>query len=170
MKAVEPLTCASFKAFGDVIEMNDQADNFDINYGHTRRFHNLADLNVQAGSGKAIVSLFRSNPLPSPIEIKLMERHPLSSQAFMPLGIHPYLVVVAPAGDFDEDSIRVFLAQPGQGVNYHAGTWHHFCLALYPETVFLVIDRAGPGSNCDEVSLTNPFTINVDALNLEPLT
>ncbi|MGB3620458.1 ureidoglycolate lyase [Ketobacter sp. MCCC 1A13808] len=164
MNRIEPLTQEAFRPFGDVIEANEALENFDINYGYTRRFHNLADINVDAEFGKPIVSLFRSNPLPAPIKIERLERHPLSSQAFMPLGASPYLVVVAPAGELVEANIRVFLAQPGQGVNYFAGTWHHFCLALQADSLFLVIDRAGPGSNCDELLLDTPFTLDISGL------
>jgi ureidoglycolate lyase len=35
-------------------------------------------------------------------------------------------------------------------VNYHRGVWHHPLIALDGVSDFLVIDRGGPGSNCDE--------------------
>lgn len=161
----EPLQSAAFSAFGDVIEASDSATNFAINYGQTRRYHDLAQIDVSAAGGRPIVSLFRSTPLPAPLEIKLLERHPHSSQAFIPLGNQPYLVVVAPPGELDETSIKVFLAQPGQGVNYRAGTWHHFSLALGCVSDFLVIDRGGPAhddlANCDEQTLQQPFSIDL---------
>jgi ureidoglycolate lyase len=47
----------------------------------------------------------------------------------------------------------VFRAQPGQGVNYRKGVWRHFLLPLEAESDFLVIDRAGPASNLDEIEL-----------------
>ena len=80
-----------------------------------------------------------------------MERHPLGSQAFMPLSGHPYVVVVAPAGDFNASLLRAFLASPQQGVNYARGTWHHYCLGLSAVNDFLVLDRGGEGDNCDEI-------------------
>ncbi|WP_038001480.1 ureidoglycolate lyase, partial [Thauera linaloolentis] len=46
-----------------------------------------------------------------------------------------------------------FLAQPHQGVNYAPGVWHHPLLALDAVSEFIVIDRAGPGHNCDEITL-----------------
>ncbi len=79
----------------------------------------------------------------------------------MPLSENPYLIVVAPKGGFDETLIKVFQAQPGQGVNYHAGTWHHYNLALNAPSDFLVIDRGGADMSCDEVNLKNPFLINL---------
>lgn len=161
IRNVEKLAAQEFAPFGDVIEAHPSAQHFSINYGNTQRFHDLAKVDVNNGGGRAGISLFRSTPLPMPIQIRVLERHPLSSQAFFPLGPRPYLVVVAPPGDLDENAIRVFLAQPGQGVNYHAGTWHHFCLALEAESDFLVVDRIGPGPNCDEVFLQKPFAIVV---------
>ncbi len=153
------LTSTNFADFGDVVEARGEAK--PINYGQTKRYHDLASVDVTKNNGKALVNIFRSTPLPAPIKIEIMERHPLSSQLFMPLSGFPYLVVVAPKGEFDESRIQVFLATPGQGVNYHAGTWHHYSLALDAISDFLVIDRGGNGDNCDEVRLVNPLIINI---------
>jgi ureidoglycolate lyase len=160
MTDIKPLTAEAFAKYGDVIEV-DSKEPIGINYGYTERFHDLANIDATAEGGRAGVSIFRSQPLPMPISIKIMERHPLSSQAFVPLSNEPYLVVVAPAGEFDESRIEVFLAQPGQGVNYAAGTWHHFCLALNKPSNFLVVDRIGKGHNCDEVELKEQKSIIV---------
>lgn len=159
MLEIKPLTAAAFAPYGDVIEISDRIQPMGINYGYTERFHDLADIDTNAQGGRPGVSIFRSKPLPTPINIRIMERHPLSSQAFIPISDEPYLVVVAPAGDLDESRIEVFRAQPGQGVNYAPGTWHHFCLALNKSCNFVVIDRIGKGHNCDEVELSQPQTI-----------
>lgn len=177
--AVEPLNQAAFFSFGDVIEANNSAKTLVINDGYTQRFHDLAHIDVMNENGKTGVSIFRSSPLESPITIRIMERHPLSSQMFMPLGDEPYLVVVAPAGEFCEANIRAFLAQPSQGVNYHAGTWHHYCIALNQLSDFLVIDRIysdnnidnagqrkGGPKNCDEKSLAQALTVDLSGANL----
>lgn len=158
-KPVQPLTAAAFAPFGNVIEAAPGAKCFAINQGYTQRFHDLAKVDVTQNQGRAGISIFRSTPLPTPIQIRQLERHPLSSQAFFPLSPRPYLVVVAPPGDLDENAIQIFFAQPGQGVNYHAGTWHHFCLALEAESDFLVVDRIGGGDNCDEVELLKPLEV-----------
>lgn len=148
----EPLTAEAFAPFGEVIEGSDRAEQIPINYGYTTRFNDLAAIDVADGGGHAIVSLFRARPLDPPL-LKVFERHPLGSQSFTPLQGRPFLVAVAPAGDFDPAAIRVFQAEPGQGVNYRKGVWHHFLLPLEAESDFLVIDRAGPGSNLDEIEL-----------------
>ena len=155
----EPLTADAFAPFGDVIEASDRAEVMPINYGWTTRFNALTD--VAVGDGQAIISIFRSKPLTPPV-LKIFERHPLGSQAFMPLQARPYLVAVAPKGDLDLAMIRVFRAAPHQGVNYAAGTWHHFLLALEAQSDFLVVDRAGaPGENLDEVELAEADWIAV---------
>ena len=153
---VEALTREAFAAFGDVIEPASAAQTYAINAGTTTRFHDLARIDADRDGGRPVLSLFRAQPRELPFAITQLERHPLGSQAFVPLSQRPYLVVVAadPVG-----TPRAFLARDGQGVNYHAGTWHHPLLALDGVSDFLVIDRAGPGNNCDEVELAATFTV-----------
>ena len=146
----ELLTADAFAPFGDVIEASERAEVMPINYGWTTRFHALAD--VAVGDGHAIISILRSRPL-TPLVLKVFERHPLGSQAFMPLSGRSFLVAVAPRGDFDPAAVRIFRAEAGQGVNYGRGTWHHFLLALEAESDFLVVDREGAGENLEEIVL-----------------
>ncbi|NMG74423.1 ureidoglycolate lyase [Aromatoleum diolicum] len=150
---VEPLTREAFASFGDVIEASDAAHHFTINGGNTERYHDLAK--IEPGSdGRSIVSIFRGQPRALPFTVEMVERHPLGSQAFVPLSGSPYLVVVAPAANTPGvEDLRVFLARGDQGVNYARGVWHHPLLALDGVSDFLVIDRAGEGPNCDEIRL-----------------
>ncbi|MEH6582965.1 MAG: ureidoglycolate lyase [Halioglobus sp.] len=159
---LEPLTAESFAPYGDVMEVKYDNKIIPINYGNTERHHNLAAVDVADEDGSAIISIFRSAPVSLPFQVKLMERHPLGSQAFMPLSGNPYLVVVAPAGELDPLKIRAFLAQARQGVNYHKGTWHHYCLGLNINNDFLVVDRAGEGHNCDELDIPGDLEILVN--------
>lgn len=151
--SVKPLTKESFKPYGEVIQVDDTAHHFTINEGSTERYHDLADL--QPGpNGKIIASIFRGQARATPIEISMMERHPLASQAFIPLGPQPYLVVVAkPETKPELKDLEVFYCTHEQGVNYATGVWHHPLLALNETSDFLVIDRSGPGDNCDIVEL-----------------
>lgn len=162
----DPLTAAAFAPFGDVIEASDTAVQLAINYGNTTRYHDLAKLDLSAAGGRAGISIFRSTPLAVPVKIKVMEFHPLSSQAFVPLSGRPYLVVVAPPGPFYADAMHAFVATGGQGVNYHPGTWHHFSLALEEVSDFLVIDRiVGSGiedADCVEHALSEAEQVTVD--------
>jgi ureidoglycolate lyase len=155
---IHKLTREAFAAFGDVITIVG-AHHYSINDGTTERFHDLAQIDVSDGDGKPLVSLLRGQPRQFPFEARSLERHPLGSQAFIPLSKNPFLVLVAPRGEFDPQALCAFLAHAGQGVNYAKGVWHHALVALYEVSDFIVIDRGGEGSNCEEVHLPEPVTI-----------
>ena len=145
----EPLTRAAFAPFGEVIEMEGSA-HITINQGFTERFNDLAFVDVAMEGGATNVSLFLGQPRPDPIAIRLMERHPLGSQIFIPLQDRPWLVLVA--GDArDFESYRAFTATGRQGVNYARNVWHHPLLVLDPDSRFAIVDRKGPGNNLEEV-------------------
>ena len=148
------LTREAFAPFGDVIQCAG-SNHFPINAGTTERYHDLANVDVAAEGGRAIISIFVAQPVAdNPVSLRLIERHPLASQAFVPLAPSRFLVVVAPRGDAPGvEDLRAFMVAPGQGVNYAPGVWHHPLLALDTETHFLIVDRAGPGHNCDEIDL-----------------
>ena len=146
------LSAESFTEFGDVIE-TDRADFFSINNGRTRRYHDLAKVEILGSESRAVISIFVSQPVTLPLLIHSLERHPLGSQAFMPLHEERFLVVVAPPGNhIDPACVRAFVTDGRQGVNYRADTWHAVHSVLNQEGEFLVIDRGGPGNNCDELS------------------
>ena len=152
---VQPLSAEAFKPFGDVIQANDAAKHFSINQGYAERYDRLALVDANDLGGQAGISIFRAKARPMPIELSVLEKHPLGSQAFMPMSGHAYLVVVAPGGNAPEiDKAQCFLASAAQGVNYAKGTWHHPLLALH-DGDFLVVDRSGAKGdmNCVEFSL-----------------
>ena len=154
---IEPLSAAAFAPFGEVIEATAAKQVFAINEGTAQRFHDLATLDCGGDGGRVIVSLFRAAPRALPFEVRMLERHPLGSQAFVPLDpATRYVVVVAaePAAP-----PRAFLADAGRGVNLHRGTWHHPLIALDATRDFLVLDRGGPGANCDEVALARGWRL-----------
>jgi ureidoglycolate lyase len=145
-----PLTREAFAPFGDVIATSG-AEHFPINEGTTERFHDLAAVDIAEAGGRTLINIFRGQPRDLPLAIRMMERHPLASQAFIPTGPHKWLAVVAPAGAPPKPSdLRAFVAGAGQGVNYHRGVWHHPLIALEAVSDFVVVDRGGGGGNCDE--------------------
>jgi len=148
-----PLTKEDFAPYGDVIEI-EGAKHFPINDGNVERFHDLASVMIDVeNGGKAIVSIFKANGVtPTPPQVKLVERHPVGSQAFIPMHSDPMLVVVARAGeDVDPTSLRAFISNGRQGVNYHSGVWHMPLVTTQVGQQALVVDRNGPGENCDEL-------------------
>lgn len=153
---VEPLTSDAFAPFGDVIELASASEVFDINEGTATRYHDLAEVDCSTAGGRTVISIFRAQPRELPLAVAMLERHPLGSQAFVPLARTRYLVVV---GEGADAAPRAFLARDGQGVNFRRGTWHHPLLALDAVSDFLVVDRAGSGHNCDEIALAHSWTI-----------
>src|SRR6202035_693771 len=103
---IEKLTRDTFAPYGELITTVG-ARHYPINDGTTERYHDLALIDVSDQGGTPLLSLFRSKPRVLPFEIRVMERHPLGSQAFLPLSKCPYLVIVASPGLFDERTMRV---------------------------------------------------------------
>ncbi|MER0236978.1 ureidoglycolate lyase [Fulvimarina sp. MAC8] len=154
-----PLTADAFRSFGEVIETDNASEIRLINKGTTTRFHDIAPVDVAAEGGHTLISIFRGKPFDFPVKIVMMERHPLGSQAFMPLSERPYLVVVAPDESGKPGEPVAFLAAPGQGVSYHRNVWHHPLLSLQDVSDFLVVDRGGEGENLEEADYETAFEI-----------
>jgi ureidoglycolate lyase len=153
---VEPLTAVAFAPFGDVIAPASAKRVYAVNEGTAQRFHDLAEVDTASDGGRTLVSIFRAQPRSLPFHIHMLERHPLGSQAFIPLLGHPYLIAVS---ESPQHRPRVFLAEHGEGVNYRPGTWHHPLIALNATSDFLVVDRGGGGHNCDEAELPVGYVI-----------
>ncbi len=153
MITVSDLTPESFAPFGEVIDAKTKAP-LDINQGFAKRFDDLALIDVSAEQGESKVSLFTASARPLPIEIKLMERHPLGCQLFFPLQDEPWLVLVC-TDPHDPTTFRAFSATGQQGVNYARNVWHHPLLVLRRDSRFIIVDRKGPGNNLEEVWLRN---------------
>ena len=156
-----PLTADAFRPFGDVIEPDNAAAIRLINGGTTTRFHDVATVDVSAEGGRPLISIFRGKPFARPVTIRMVERHPLGTQAFVPLESRPYLVVVAPDKGGRPGEPMAFLAAGNQGVSYARDTWHHPLVALGEVSDFLVVDRGGEGSNLEEFFFDGPFSVEI---------
>jgi ureidoglycolate lyase len=154
----EALSAAAFAPFGDVIEIEGREFRW-INDRTSRRFDDLAHIDVTEGGGRPLLSVFEAIPRSLPLPVRMLERHPCSSQAFIPLDPRPFLIVVAehgatlPDGAVSIGPVRAYLSSGRQGVNFRRNTWHHPLIALGQISRFLVVDRGGPGENCEEHGL-----------------
>ncbi|MGB5256182.1 MAG: ureidoglycolate lyase [Woeseiaceae bacterium] len=149
----EPLTKQRFAAYGDVIESG--ADrSAAMNAARFQRFDDLCDIDIADGSHVAM-SIARCRAATSlPLQIDMLERHPLGSQAFVPLQHCRVVIVVGPRGEsIEATDLRAFVSNGRQGFNYHRGTWHMPLIALETGQEFLIVDRAGPEPNCEEYVL-----------------
>jgi len=158
-----PLNAELFERYGEVVDLDD-ARQFPINNGLTTRFHDLLTIDADSENGHPIVNVFRTSPLPLPHRVKIMERHPLGSQAFIPMEDTPFLVLVAAPGDKPgADDLELFVTNGKQGINLFKNTWHHFQIVLDHTQDFLVIDRGGSGDNLEEIELSGEAWIGLES-------
>lgn len=146
---IKPLTIEDFAPFGEVIDL-DTAQHFPINNGMCTRYHDLATVELGGDEPRPLVNIFRGKPYEVPLHLKMVERHPLGSQAFIPMSKRPFLVIVAPDEAGKPGKPRAFLTQSGQGINLKMGCWHGVLTTLEQTSDFVVIDRGGPGENLEE--------------------
>jgi len=147
-KVIKPIKInrSNFNTYGDLISTSN-INPVDINAGYAKRFDNLADLDTSLDNGRTIVSIFSALKRTFPMKIDMMEKHPLGSQAFIPMKETTFLCFVAPPGESPEiNKIESFIIPPKTGINYKPGVWH-FPLISTEDTNFLVIDRKGSGNN-----------------------
>lgn len=155
---VEPLTPQALAPFGDVIEIAGAPD-FAFNGGMAQRYHDLARTAVTGTGARLGISLALARPYVLPLTLAMVERHPLGSQAFVPLSRDPFLVIVAPDACGVPGRPRAFLTEPGQGVNYLSGVWHGVLTPLEREARFLIVDRIGAEPNLEEHHFDEPWTV-----------
>ena len=148
-----PLTTEAFAPFGQVLMA--WADPHaaprgikvtSANQGTAHKFHNLSFVESSYPAMKEArpgFSVYRSTPAGAKLggkwEVKLLERHRCTNQAFIPMGsaggvredeladaARAYLVVVALNGDDDGpdlSTLRGFVATTSQGIVYNTGVW-----------------------------------------------
>lgn len=153
---IEPMTAEAFAPFGDLLDCAGEPDKI-INQGKCGRYHDRAALDF--GGGRAGISLFKAEPRDLPYRLDLVERHPLGSQAFVPMSFDPFLVIVAEDTGNGPGTPRAFLTQAGQAINFHRNTWHGVLTPLHAPGLFAVIDRIGEGDNLEEHWFEEPFLV-----------
>ena len=140
------ITRKNFQKFGDLISVK-KKKSININDGYAKRFDNLCRINTSSKKGKTIMSIFSAKKRKFPMNIKMMEKHPLGSQAFIPMNETKFFVFVAPKGKKpNTKEIKSFIVPKQTGINYKPGIWH-FPLISTKNMNFLVIDRKGTGNN-----------------------
>ncbi len=138
----------AFAPFGDLIEISGEPDRI-INQGLCGRYHDRANFDFGPDC-KGGVSLFNAKPRSLPYELEMVERHPLCSQAFIPMHQNPFLVVVAEGDDDEPGPVHAFVTRAGQAINFHRNTWHGVLTPLSTPGLFAVIDRVAEGNNLQE--------------------
>jgi ureidoglycolate lyase len=153
---IQPITAEAFAPYGDLMDCAGDPDMM-INLGICGRHHDRAQMDFT--TGRAGLSLFNAQIRTLPYEFNLVERHPLGSQAFIPMSADGFLVIVAPDVDGTPGTPLAFETKPGQAINFHKGTWHGVLTPLSGSGQFAVIDRIGDGNNLTEFSLATPHIV-----------
>ena len=158
MSNVLTATKINSDAIAGLAELIDASDTPDklINQRRCGRFHDRATLDVD---GRLGVSVFQSTSFSLPFRMEMMERHPLGSQAFLPMQEGEYLVVLAEDKNGAPVAPRAFIAGPGQGVNIGRNVWHGVLCPLSDPGLFMVVDRVSEGPNLEEHWFDEPFII-----------
>ena len=157
----KPITKENFKKFGDMITTDD-INPLEINDGYAKRFDKIANLDTKKDNGESTISIFSALKRSFPMKVDMMEKHPLGSQAFIPMKETTFLAFVAPQGQKpDLNKAEAFIVPKGIGINYNSGVWH-FPLISSEDMNFLVVDRKGDGDNLvlhnlDEKNITLDF-------------
>ncbi len=152
--SISLLSAESFAPYGDVLNCDGDPDRM-INAGLCGRFHDRAQVDCD---GRVGISLFRSALRQLPYMLDMVERHPLGSQAFIPMSMDAFLVIVA---DVDLTP-SAFITAPGEGINFHRGVWHGVLTPLSGPGLFAVVDRVSDGPNLEEHYFTTPYRVVFD--------
>lgn len=155
---VRSLTRQAFQPYGDVIEKQG-AEQKPINNGKCIRHHDLAKIEVSGPAGAPSINIFCGKPYELPLELTMVERHPLGSQAFIPMHDRPFLVIVCPDENGKPGEPVAFITAPGQGINFRKNQWHGVLTPLGEEGDFAVIDRVGDGNNLEEYYFPEPYWV-----------
>jgi ureidoglycolate lyase len=205
----ENLSQSAFATFGTVIENPDpsvipslklrklpakakQANQGSaLQYLDVSQLTNMYDLAPSKIPARTLMSMFVCGPralLPDQginvegsFSVEILERHPYTTQTFIPLGLTPsgegesrYLVVVAPSlppstedealptptgmnlpgrGLPDITKIKAFVANGSQAVTYGAGTWHAPMLVVGKKPVDFVVVQFSNGVGLEDCQI-----------------
>ena len=156
-----------------------------LDVSHMKDFYPAAPSAVLA---KAVINMFVCAPrrlltsqdrnIEGLLPIDILERHPYTTQTFIPLGISPsdargarYLVIVAPSlppspedsslpvpdasglpgrGLPDLTRIKAFVAKGSQAVTYGAGTWHAPMVVIGSKPIDFVVVQFANGVDIED--------------------
>jgi ureidoglycolate lyase len=156
------LTAEAFAPFGQVVTVGATAGS-SANQGTATRYDWAAQLESTRPEAKPNLAVFTSVMKRLPFKVKLLERHPASTQAFLPMVCARFLVCVAPTladGRPDLANLRAFLCGPGEGINYRRDVWHHPIIAIDGDAQFSMLAwEDGTGGDCVEFVLPEPVLV-----------
>lgn len=150
------LTPEGFARFGTVVVADGAGRGRSVNQGWARRIPGIDNLSHDPAAGKPVLDIYSIEPSQLPFTVSCLERHPLSSQVFMPVACARFLVVVAAsdaAGQPDLTQVLAFIGDGTQIVHYRKGVWHAPMVALdTPAVMTMLMWESGGARDCEEFS------------------
>ena len=158
---IKKISKDSFSQYGQLISTED-IDSQNINEETTKSFYDLVNIEVYGDDKLCRVNIFKSQKRTFPLVINMLENHPLSSQAFIPLQQTDFIVVVAPIShNPDINLIEAFHVSPEEGINFKPKVWH-FPLIATEDSNFLTIDKKDSENNLEIYNFHNNVKIFLD--------
>mgnify|MGYP001464253850 CR=1 FL=1 len=151
----------NFSKFGQLISTQN-IESHSINEETTKSFYDLVNIEIYGDNKECRVNIFKSIKRTFPLEINMLENHPLSSQAFIPLQNTNFIVVVAPVSDKpDLNLVEAFHVSPEVGINFKPKVWH-FPLIAVENSNYLTIDKKDSANNLEIYNFQNNYKILLD--------
>ena len=158
---INKITKHNFFKYGQLIS-TENVKSQDINNETTQSFYDLVNIEIFGEDKESRVNIFKSIKRTFPLKINMLENHPLSSQAFIPLQKTNFIAVVAPiSSEPDIDSIETFLISPEEGINFKPQVWH-FPLIATENSNYLTIDKKDSENNIEIFNFQNNDKIFLD--------
>ncbi|MDR3493789.1 MAG: ureidoglycolate lyase [Ancalomicrobiaceae bacterium] len=139
--AARPIDAAAFAPFGQIVDCPDGQG----------RVNFAATVENRRPAARTNLACVRPPVTDLPVTVDRMERHPFSTQAFLPLDVSRYLVIVAPTKDGGPDAagIIAFTVPAGIGISYLPDVWHCGMLLLdRPGTLAMLVHEDGSPDDC----------------------
>jgi len=147
----QPITQDAYAPYGRVLMASPRGEPGELaNLGTALRFDDVVECqNTRGPSAPLKVKVFRSRPLPLERRaIALLEKHPCSTQLFIPMNASRYIALVALGGERpDISTLAAFVVEGPRGISYGPGVWHHPMITLDAETDFVVFVHEDCGAN-----------------------
>jgi ureidoglycolate lyase len=147
----EPLTAAAFSAYGELIEPARSP-------GRRTHVEALGHDESADTHRPCVLSTTTAEPTTLPLTVSELERHPHSSQTFLPISDARWLVIVADS--LAADRVRAFEVPPRAGVTIGRNTWHHGLTVLDAPASFAVVMWKS-GSDDDEFRSIDQVTVTI---------
>ncbi len=144
----------NFSKYGQLISTKEIISK-SINSDTTKSFYDLVNIEILGDNNQCRVNIFKTKKRIFPLKIDMLENHPFSSQAFIPLQNTTFIVLVAPISKIPNlKLIEAFKVSSEEGINFKPKVWHFPLIAL-ENSNFLTIDKKDSENNLEIYKFQN---------------